>query len=190
MAKAPPPTEAPDVGTTPLGQRRPRASLTTQTPGWLDRIMARTTEEGDCLIWEGVWNNGSPQVYLDGKYQMVRRVLWQAEHGPIRRGLHPRCTCGEQRCVRLAHIRLRTTRQIAQDAAKTGSWSSLLRRAKIAAARRKASKLTQDDVARIRAAETGAAIARELGISKSMAAKIRSGAAWAPIGAGRIGWLG
>lgn len=161
-----------------------------QTPGWLEAIKARTVEEGECALWTGFADNGAPQVFIDGKYQMVRRVLWEAERGPIPKGMHPRCNCGEVRCINLEHIRLRSTRQIAKEAAKTGAWSSLLRRAKIAAARRKTSKLTQADVDRIRAADNGAAIARELGVSKALANKIRRGVAWAPLGAGRVGWLG
>ena len=142
-------------------------------------IADRAVDEGDCLVWTGVYNNKAPQLFVDGKYHLVRRLLWQVECGPIPTGQHPRLTCGNPRCVELAHIRLRTTRQIAKEVAKTGAYSGLLRRAKISAARRKAGKLTQADVDRIRAADNGAAIARELGISKSAAANIRAGKAWA-----------
>jgi hypothetical protein len=167
-----------------------RRQFLSTDPDAMQRIIQRATEEGDCLLWDGVYNNGSPQVYIDGRYQMVRRVLWQLSRGDIPQGLHPRCTCGEPRCISLDHIRLRTVRQIGRDAAKTGAWNSLLRRVKIAAARRKNGKLTQTDVDRIRAADNGAAIARELGISKSAAQKIRTGKAWAPLGSAYPGWMG
>lgn len=155
-----------------------------------ERMLEHTIDEGDCVLWMGVYNNKSPQVFIDGRYHMVRRLLWQAERGPIPAGLHPRCTCGEPRCVNLEHVRLRTTRQIGKDAAKTGAWSAPLRRAKLAAAARARSRLTQADVDRIREADNAAAIARELGISRSTATKIRRGQSWAPMGAGLPGWFG
>lgn len=144
------------------------------------RLLARCTEVGDCLIWQGRVANGSPLVYIDGKYLTARRVLWEATRGPIGRGLYPSCTCHESACMNIEHIRLMTTRQIARKAAKTGAFSRPERRAAIALALRRSSKITPEMEQRIRAAESGAAVARELGISKSMATKIRAGKARAP----------
>ncbi len=153
----------------------------------LDTILARTVEEGDCLLWQGRISNGSPVAYLDGAYRTVRRVVWEAAKGPIKPGLHPSCRCREPACVRLEHIRLLTIQQIAQLAAREGKFSSLHRRAKVAAAARKRSRLTPEQVERIRLADSATAIARELGIAKSTASKIRRGESWRPIGASVFG---
>lgn len=154
----------------------------------IDTILARTVEEGDCLIWQGRISNGSPVVYYDGAYRTVRRAVWEDAHGPIKPGLHPSCRCREPACVRLEHIRLLTIQQIAKLAAREGKFSSLHRRASLAAAARKRSLLTPEQVARIRAADSAASIARELGISKSTAGKIRRGESWRPIGASVFGF--
>ena len=142
------------------------------------RLLARCTEVGDCLIWQGRVSNGSPQVHLQGKYMTARRVLWEATHGAIPRGLYPSCVCHEQACMNIKHIRLMTTQQIAMKAATRGAFSRPERCAAIAVAVRRRSKLTPEMLQRIRAADTGAAVARELGISKSLATKIRAGKAW------------
>lgn len=153
----------------------------------LDTILARTVEEGDCLLWQGRISNGSPVLYLDGAYRTVRRLVWEAANGPIKPGLHPSCRCREPACVRLEHIRLLTIKQIAQLAAREGRFSSLTRRASLAAAARKRSRLTPEQVARIRAADSAASIARELGIAKSTASKIRRGESWRTLGASVFG---
>lgn len=153
----------------------------------IDTILARTVEEGDCLIWQGRISNGSPVIYLDGVYRTVRRVVWEDANGPIKPGLHASSRCRDQACVRLEHIRLLTIKQIAQLAAREGKFASLRRRAMVAAGARKRSRLTPEMVERIRQAESGAAIARELGIAKSTASKIRRGESWRTIGASVFG---
>lgn len=142
------------------------------------RLLARCTEVGDCLIWQGRVAHGSPLVHLGGKYLTARRVLWEATHGAIPRGLYPSCICHETACMNIKHIRLMTTQQIAAKAATRGAFSRPERRAAIALAVRRKSNLTPEMLHRIRAADTGAAVARELGISKSLATKIRAGKAW------------
>lgn len=116
-------------------------------------------------------------------YRTVRRLLCETLHGPIEPGLYATCRCREPACVRPEHIELLTTAQIARVAAREGKFRSPARRAAIAVSKRAASPLTPELVERIRAADNGAAIARELGICKSTVSKIRRGESWRPIGA-------
>lgn len=151
------------------------------------QILARTVEEGACLLWDGYSAHGSPQVFLDGRYQMVRRVLLGALRGPLQGNMRATYTCGEPLCVRPEHLKAATLRQIGKRAAREGAFGGLQRRAKIAAARRRQSRLSAADVARIREADNGAEIARELGIPKSTVSKIRRGDSWRPLGASVFG---
>lgn len=153
----------------------------------VQQILAKTVEEGDCLIWQGRIANGSPLVYVDGVYRTARRVLWEALHGPMKPGMNATCSCREPGCVKPEHLRAASVKQIAKQAGKEGKFSSLQRRAKIAAACRKRSQLTPEMVQRIRLADSGAAIARELGICRSTASKIRRGDSWRTIGASVFG---
>ena len=167
------------------------APANTAGPEWAQRLLhGRTVEEGECLLWTGVMCNHCPAIFLDGRYQMVRRLLWSALRGrDIPRGLRAVC-CGEPRCVAPAHLRVLTPQQISREVAEATGWPACpLRRAKIARARRAAStKLDEEKVARVRAAPSGAAAARELGISRGMANRIRAGKAWAPLCAPSSVW--
>lgn len=141
-------------------------------------IVARCVEYGECLLWQGHIGNGVPQVFIGNTYRMVRRVVWEAAHGPIPVGRVAVCKCRERACVRLEHVQLMTTAQVARLAAREGKFSTPQRRARIALGQRRRSRLTPEIIAQVRAAENGAAIARELGICKSTVSKIRRGESW------------
>lgn len=156
----------------------------------IERILSKCVEEGDCLEWQGRMNNRVPKTYMDGMDRPVRRVLWESVNGPIKPGWFATCGCGNHRCVKLDHIRLMTPKMMGKKAARSGVFASPQRRAAIAATRRKNSKLTPEQVQQVREAVSGAQAARDLGISKSMASKIRRGDAWADHmrGASVFGW--
>lgn len=161
--------------------------MSTPTTISLERLLARTVEEGECLLWQGLVANGSPVVHTTAGYLTVRRLVWQHAHGmPMPGHLRAVCSCREPACVRPEHVRALSTRQIALLCAKEGKFRTAQRRAAIAATKRAQSRLTPELVERIRAADSGAAIARELGICKSTASKIRRGESWRPIGAASV----
>lgn len=81
---------------------KPRARL-------LELIHSMLVEEGDCLMWQGPMGSGQRnksqpvvrQYSAEKRYGerlAVRRLLWEAEHGPIPPGQIIYCTCGAHRC--------------------------------------------------------------------------------------------
>lgn len=149
----------------------------------LERIYQRVgpPDEGGCVLWRGPLANGCPQVFVDGRYLMVRRVVYECQRGPIKRGLYPVMKCRDQRCVAAAHIRLMTPSQIGQLAHAEGRIDSPQRRAAIALGRRRNSQVTAEMAAGIRACRTATEAAQKYPISKSGAARIRRGDAWAEV---------
>ena len=81
----------------------------------LERVRAQLIEVGDCLEWQGPMHKGRrnksqpvicvhiPSKGYTGKLP-VRRLLWEADHGPIPPGRIVYCKCGNDRCV--GHIAL------------------------------------------------------------------------------------
>lgn len=151
--------------------------------GWTaEALLARTVEEGDCLLWKGsMASTNIPTVCVEADARRsVRRLLWQMLNGPIPANKFASCSCGEPRCVAPEHLVLMTKRQIAKRTAKTGVFANHVRVAKIAATKRAASPITWDDVARIRSAPRGQglAIAKELGVSQMTVWRIRHHKSW------------
>lgn len=148
-----------------------------------ERILARCTEEGDCLIWPGAMAKGIPIIYTNGERntrRSARRALWEMTRGAIPKNRFASCRCAEPRCLALGHLVLMTKQQIGKRLAATGALSNPARKAKIAATKQAASVLTWDDVQRIRAASNGLAIAKELGVSQMTVWRIRQNRAWKP----------
>lgn len=151
--------------------------MTIPNPALAARIHGRCIEDGDCLIWQGCAVKGkSPQMRINGTTLSVRRLLWEALHGPVPDGKQVARTCECVLCVR--HIAPETYGKVARRAAAAGGQVSPARRAKISATKTAAAgKLTPAIIADIRSsAESGAQKAREYGISKSLACAIRRGA--------------
>ena len=72
-----------------------------------ERQMRKTerTPEGH-LLWRGGLANGRPAVKFQGRTVYLRRLLWEAAHGPIPDGLVVVCKCGERLCVEPSHLAL------------------------------------------------------------------------------------
>lgn len=141
-------------------------------------LLENTREDGDCMIWLGACCNGHPAHGSKGKIVMVRRTLWEQVHGPIERGRIIRCACETPKCVNPDHLTKTTRQRLAKQLGALGLMSGPVRSAKIAAVKRAGpqAKLTDADVKRIRyGSETGAALARELGVSPGTVSGIRRG---------------
>lgn len=149
----------------------------------LQMIRDRCDEIGDCWIWKNaVSQEGYPIMRVrPGGCILVRRVAI-ALSGRTPAARQPvTCTCDDRRCCNPKHLELATIASVAQTAAANGAFSSLARRAKIAAHKRASSgaKLTMDDARAIRASdETGPVLAAQYGVNKSLIGAIRRGTAW------------
>src|SRR5687767_8625125 len=68
----------------------------------MESLLARTVEEGECLIWRGYVANKTPQVAHNGKMVTVRRLMLQLQ------GKDPKdycaSSCGDPLCVAPHHI--------------------------------------------------------------------------------------
>lgn len=150
-------------------------------------LQCERDEDSGCLIWSGRMSNGCPKICgprpgAEIGDLMCRRVIWEATSGEApKQGKRIIMTCRDKHCLEFAHMAARTNKQIALLAAKEGKFSSIERRVRIAAGRRRNSKLDYDKVADIRACSTAAEAARKHGINKTMASKIRRGESWAPL---------
>lgn len=137
----------------------------------------RIVEEGDCLLWQGACAGKAKHPSINR--QLVRRVLWEMQHGPIPAGKIVRCTCETPRCINVAHCELMTMQKLTKQlGARGGIMSDPLRSAKIAAVKRagKQAKITQDDARRIRASDERCEdLAQRFGLALSTVARIKRG---------------
>lgn len=146
-----------------------------------DKLIGSTKDDGGCKIWRGACTNGHPSTRLNGKCQLVRRVVWSELNGPIESGKIIRCTCQTPGCINPEHLEKTTYKKLGKEMGAIGLMSGPVRSAKIAATKRasKQSKITEADARRIRYGnETLAVLAAELGINQAHVSKIRIGKAW------------
>lgn len=78
----------------------------------VERAMARVIRVGDCWVWPGATvSGGYGGIRVDGRYQLVHRLLWEAVNGPVPAGreLGHRCPDGARPdCVNPGHIEAMT----------------------------------------------------------------------------------
>lgn len=145
----------------------------------MESLLARTTEEGDCLLWQGYVGNGVPQVSHGGKVVSVRRLMLEMMGRVVKPTDFTPARCGCRTCVEPSHIVQRTHQQHAIAMLKAPR-NETVRVAKLQAYKRTHSaKLTLEQAREIRSSpETGAALARQYGVDKSLVSMIRLGKSW------------
>jgi len=74
-----------------------------------DRILARSRQDNDCLVWLGASNGtGYGCIGIAGKSQLTHRVIYEELVGPIRAGLTVDHICRVRLCVNVQHMELVT----------------------------------------------------------------------------------
>lgn len=143
-------------------------------------IQHRTTDDAGCAVWRYSCCNGHPAFRHEGKTVLVRRALWQDEHGEIPDGKIIRMTCETPKCVHPEHMTLTTYRRLGKELGALGLMSGPVRSAKIAATKRaKYGKLTAEAVRDIRSSpETGRAMAAKYGVDEKHISRIRLNRTW------------
>lgn len=146
----------------------------------LEAIREKCIEEGDCWLWQGAMDKGTPRAKVGGKMVYVRRLVLELKGKKIHTGMRATTTCGDERCVNPDHVVASTPSAInAAVARRTGFARKAARRAKISAAKRKNSHVTPEMVAEIRSSDgTGRAIAARLGLHASTVNDIRAHRTW------------
>lgn len=142
--------------------------------------------DDDCRLWRGAMANRYPVSTMrddskaSGQRQVhVRRRVWELAKGqPAPAG--PRyvliATCGHDRCVSEKCLKLVTKAQRLRQAAARGAYSSPAFRAKVAAAKRAGSKLSDAGVAELQAGlEPVRVIAQRLNLSVGYAYAVQRG---------------
>jgi hypothetical protein len=79
----------------------------------LSRIASRITET-DSGCWECGYakdTSGYPQISVSAKMQLVHRLTYEAEHGPIPVGLQIDHLCRNRTCCNPAHLEAVTSRE-------------------------------------------------------------------------------
>ncbi|MES2909856.1 MAG: hypothetical protein V4718_00620 [Pseudomonadota bacterium] len=137
----------------------------------LSELLARTVEEGDCLLWTGHASEGK---FPRWGARPARRVVYEAIHGPLSRRLQVSAHCKNPLCVHPNCLFAQT-----RGKANKSRQDAQTFRANVAAAQRKRSSLTIEIVREIRASslsntEAGA----PHGLHRNYVARIRRNEAW------------
>lgn len=145
------------------------------------RLLDSTVEEANCILWTGATSSTGHPIYKPHGCgcQLVRRKMFELTRGDLTPRVPIDTICGERRCINPAHLRQSTIQDIAKKASKKGAWSSQLRAAKIAAAKRAKGKLTMEQAREIRmSAESGPKLAARYGVNPSLINGIKRGKNW------------
>lgn len=160
----------------------------------LDAIHARCTEEGECWLWQGYIQNGSPYVYHAGKLTAVRHLVMDLSERSIRLGAkYFAASCGNLTCVCPEHVAARTPREHAVKMGSNVQQLAPLRISKLQTAgrARAIAKLNVQQADSIRLDQRRhQVIALEHGISKSLVSHIKRGVAWRSVSANLNPWIG
>lgn len=133
-----------------------------------DRIMGKTTRDGDCLLYGGYLTPaGYGLVTVSGKTVSAHRAIYSLCNGPIPSGACVMHTCDKPACVNPAHLVLGTQLDNMRDRMIKGRYA------------RAAVKLTFDQVKEIRAStESTASLAKKFDVRNYTVACIRKGITW------------
>jgi hypothetical protein len=133
--------------------------------------------DGDeCLIWPFAKDGGYGRIWIDGKVQVVSRVVCEAVHGvaptPHHDAAHS-CGNGALGCVTKGHLSWKTRKENMNDAIGHGTTLHGQRNAR--------AKLTEPEVAEIRRMKGDffqREIADRFGVSRTLVSLIHSGKLW------------
>lgn len=151
----------------------------------LERVLARTTEVGDCLEWRGFMQDGrTPLIKVDNRLVTVRRFIRQLQGAPAAPGRFLSASCGNPRCVNPAHILERTGRQHARYIASCVDMRHPVRIVKLQRMNAHKRALTDEQAQMVRVDPRSAAVlSRLLGCSKSTICSIRNGQSYRQVAA-------
>lgn len=172
-------------------ERKSRAAvapLITLTPEQqakvLAAILARTEEEGNCLLWTGAHSRGQgsnrpqPALWIGGKTMPLRRLAYVAYGKELFAHWRVSTTCGNDSCLCEDHLKRKT-----HSESLRGHKKSALTSAKIAFAKQALSPLDWDKVREIRGSDLSD---KELGLVHGVhpdtIGKIRQHVTWREIG--------
>lgn len=97
-------------------------------------LQEHTYRDGDCLVWAGPFHaQGEPRIMWNRKQWVARRLLVTLSGRPLRDKDRVFDTCGNRKCMTLAHLKVGTHAQAHQQRVKEGAYLSGARRSLIVA---------------------------------------------------------
>jgi len=162
-----------------------RRRLSATSPAARLAAWSEPDTNGGCLLWTGSINErGYGQIGVSSGKWRVHRLAWVLANGAIPPGMHVLHRCDIRTCVNPAHLFLGTNADNVADMVNKG------RNRACTGVQNGQSKLTCEIVrsvwARINARESGASIARDIGVSQTAVSNIKVGRTWRCVtGAGR-----
>lgn len=146
-------------------------------------LRLRSVECGECWEWTHSYtSSGIPLLSRADGGKMVRaQAVIDILGRTMPKGMIAASRCRNRRCVRPDHIEVISRAKLLERSRE--NTNEALRHAKIAKARRAQSKVLTEEVARLIASsdETLGVLAKRHNIHPTMAQKIKSGKAWAPV---------
>lgn len=144
------------------------------------RLMTRTKDDAGCAVWQGAKVNGCPCIKVNGKTELIRRLIYLEENEKVPSKHVITTTCKTPGCILPEHIQAISQSKLSKYLAKTGLMGGARRDAKIAATKRaKYAKLTIDIARHVRESEeTSRALAKQYGVSERTIGRIRMGMTW------------
>ena len=142
----------------------------------LPEILKRTKECGDCLLWTGSFvHDVAPVVSIKNKKLYAKRLVLELS-GQNVTGKCVSYTCGQITCVNPKHLTAITRAAVIKRTAATGVFSTNAVRARVAAGKRKDSKLSQEAAVEIRTSSLPVPeLAAKHGITEAYGYMIRRG---------------
>lgn len=142
----------------------------------IESLMARTEEVGNCIEWQGYFQNRAPYVQHGDRFLAVRRLIKEllgAHHGEK---LSYGTSCGNHRCVNPDHIVARNVAQHMKYLTSKADYNNPVRIAKLQKAAAKRRVLNDEQVFQAYSdPRTCAEIAVDLGVSKEIVSRIKRG---------------
>ena len=165
------------------GGRYLKSCLVKQSTIFLDDLINRTVQDGDCLLWTGPSNGaGYPLIRIQRSNHTVRTILVVLYKRTKNKNQVVTTTCGNKGCIHPDHIKVVSQKSIFKPSEK--QYQSPIRNAKISAhARANRAKLNIDQAREIRMSEkTQRELALEYGVNKATISNIKSGKTWKETG--------
>lgn len=140
----------------------------------LETLFLRSNEVGDCIEWNGYFQNKVPFVNHNGNFMSVRRLIFDL----IGRKYEPKTfvgvICENKKCINPEHLILRSMSDHISFMAHNVNHNHPVRITKLQKAAKNRRIFTDEQIADIRCNEKSSAqIARELNVSKSLISKIK-----------------
>lgn len=137
-----------------------------------DRLRAGCFKTGECWVWnKSVASSGYGQIRLNYKNLRANRASYMVFKGEIPDGMVIRHTCDNKLCINPEHLILGSCKQNSQDMVERDRQAKGERNGRC--------KLSESDVQAIKDSKLSySQLAKQFGISKGHAHRVKNGVAW------------